>query len=74
MLNPQIPSKLTNRPFIALQRDEIKFHTTEHRHRLPRQGNLDKPLVQPHPEGAGSTIKRNHELPAYRNGTLNTAI
>ena len=47
MLNPQIPAKLTNRPFIALQRDEIKFHTTEHRHGLPQQGNLDKPLVQP---------------------------
>ena len=38
--------KLTNRPFTALQRDEIKFHTTEHRHRLPQQGNLGKPLVQ----------------------------
>ena len=32
-------------------------------------GNLDKPLVQPYPQGADSTIKRNHELPAYRKGT-----
>ena len=38
--------KLTNKPFTALQRDEIKFHTTEYRHRLPQQGNLGKPLVQ----------------------------
>ena len=28
--------------------------------------NLDKPLIQPHPQRAGSTIKRNHKLPAYR--------
>lgn len=44
---PTDTPKLTNRHFIALQREEIKFHTTEHRHRLPQQGNLDKPLVQP---------------------------
>ena len=31
-------------------------------------GNLDKLLVQPHPQGSGSTIKRNHKLPAYRKG------
>ena len=29
----------------------------------------DKPLVQPHPQGGTSTIKRNHKLPAYRKAT-----
>ena len=35
---------------------------------------LVKPLVQPHPQGAGSTKKRNHELPAYRKGTPNSNL
>jgi len=38
----------------------------EHRRKLPYPGTLDKPLVQPHPQGGTSTIKRNHKLPAYR--------
>ena len=29
-------------------------------------GKLDKPLVQPHPQGGTFTIKRNHKLPEYR--------
>ena len=66
--------KCTTGHLIALQREEIQLHPPEHRHKLPQPGNLDKPLVQPHPEGAGSTIKRNHELPAYRKGTPNTKI
>jgi len=37
-------------------------------------GNLDKPLVQPHPQGGTFTIKRNHKLPAYRKATPNTEI
>ena len=66
--------KHTNGHFIVLQREEIQFHPTEHRHKLPQPGNLDKSLVQPHPQGADSTIKGDHELPARRNGTPNTAI
>ena len=66
--------KLTTGNFIALQREEIQFHSPEHRHKLPQPGNLDKPLVQPQPQGADSTIKRNHELPVCRKGTPNTAI
>ena len=31
--------------------------------------DLDKPLVQPHPQGGTSTIKRNHKLPAYGKAT-----
>jgi len=40
--------------------------TTRTQSQLPQPGNLDKTLVQPHPQGADSTIKRNHKLPAYR--------
>jgi len=67
-------SKLTTGHFIALQREEIQLHPPEHRGKLPQPGNLDKPLVQPHSQGGDSTIKRNHEHPAYRKGTPNTAI
>ena len=35
--------------------------------------DLDKPLVQPYPQGGTSTIKRNHKLPAYRKATPNIA-
>ena len=66
--------KLTTGHFTVLLREEIQHHTPEHRHKLPQPGNLDKPLVQPHPQEADSTIKRNHELPASRKGTPNTAI
>ena len=66
--------KLTTGHFIALQREELQLHSPEHRHKLPHPVNLDKPLVQPHSQGVGSTIKRNHELQAYRKGTPNTAI
>ena len=43
--------------FIALQREEIPLHPPKHRCKLPQLGNLDKPLVQPHPQGATFTIK-----------------
>ena len=66
--------KLTTGRFIALQREQIQLHPPEHRYKLPQAGNLDKPLVQPHPQEADSTIKRNYELLAYRKGTPNTAI
>jgi len=46
--------------FIALQGEEIQLYLPEHRHKLPQPGNLDKPLLQSHPQGADSTIKRNH--------------
>ena len=65
--------KLTSGHFIALQREEIQLHPPEQT-QAPQQGNLDKSLVQPHPQGADSTIKRNHELPVYRNSTQNTAM
>ena len=74
MPNPQTPPKLTTGHFIALQRGEIQLHPPEHRCKLPQPGNLDNPLVQSHPQGAGSTIKRNHELPAYRKGTPNSNL
>ena len=66
--------KLTSGHFIALQREEIQLHPPEHRHKFPQPGNLDKSLVQPHPYGADSIIKRNHGLSAYRKGTQNTAM
>ena len=65
--------KLTTGHFIALQREEIQLHPPEHRYKLSQPGNLDKPLVQPHPWEADSTIKRNYELPVCRKGTPNTA-
>ena len=40
----------------------------ESTHTLSR--NLDKSLIQPHPQGGTSTIKRNDKLPAYRKATL----
>ena len=61
--------RLTTGHFIAPQREEIQLHPPEHRHKLPEPGNFDKPLVQPHPEGTTSTIKRNHKFPAYRKVT-----
>ena len=51
--------KLTIRHFIALQKEDIYLHTTEHRHKFPQLGNLDKPPVQTNPQRADSTIKRN---------------
>ena len=57
--------KVTTGHFIALQRKEIQLHPPEHGHKLLYPGNLDKPLFQPQPQGAGSKIKRNHKLPAY---------
>ena len=59
-------SKHTTGHFIALQREEIQLQPPEHSHKLPQPGNLDETLVQPQPQGADSTIKRNHTLPAYR--------
>ena len=55
---PKDTPKLTTGHFIALQREEIQLHSPELRHRLPKLGNLDKPLVQPHPQGAVFTIRR----------------
>ena len=58
---PKDTSKLTIGHFIALQREEIQLHPPEHRSTLPDPGNLDKPLVQPYPQGGTSTIKRDHK-------------
>jgi len=52
--------KLTTGHFIALQREEIQLRPPEHRHKFPQTVNLEKPLVQPHPRGADTTIKMNH--------------
>ena len=67
-------SKLITGYFIALQREEIQLHPPEHRCKLHYPGNLDKPLVQPHPQGATSTIKRYHKLSAHRKATPDRAI
>jgi len=61
------------RHLTAVQREEIQFHPSEHRHKFP-QGNPEKPLVQPHPQGADFKIKRSHNLLACRKETPNTAI
>ena len=66
--------KCTTGHFISLKREKTQFHPPGHRHKLSQPRNLDKPLVQPHPQGAGSTINGNQELQAYRKGTPNTAI
>ena len=71
---PTDTPKHTTGHFIALQREEIQLQPPEHRHKLSQPGNLDTALVQPHPQGAGSTIKRNHELPVYRRGTPNSNL
>ena len=47
---PIVISILTTGHFIALQREEIQLHLSEHRHKLPYPGNLDKLPVQPHPQ------------------------
>ena len=49
--------KLTTGRFIALQREQIQLHPPEHRYKLPQAGNLDKPLVQHHPQGGTSTME-----------------
>ena len=54
---------------IALQRGEIQLHLPEHRHKFPQLGNHNKPLVQPHPQGADTTIKRNYDPPSYSRET-----
>ena len=54
--------KLNAGYYIALQSKETQLYPPEHRRKLPQPGNLDKPLVQLHPQGAGSTIKKNHNF------------
>ena len=56
--------KLTSGHFIALQREEIQLHPPEPRCKFPKPKKFDKPLVQPHTQGADFTIKRNQ--PAER--------
>ena len=57
--------KLTPGHFIALQREKIQLHPPEHRTQVPAIRN--KPLVQPHPQIAVSTIKRTTNFqPAER--------
>ena len=65
--------KLTIGHFIALQKEDIQLHAPEHRHKFLQPGNFDKPLVQPHPQGADSKVKRNHDPPDCRRWTTNTA-
>ena len=35
----------------------------------PNKKTFEKPLVQPHPQGPSSTIKKNHKLQGYRKDT-----
>ena len=65
--------KLTPGHFIVLQREEIQLRPPEYRHKLPKPGDLDKSLVQPHPQGADTIIKRNYDPPSYSKETPNTA-
>ena len=67
-------TKLTTGHFVAPQREEMQLHPPEHRHNLPSLRNLDKPLVQPHPQGGTSIIKRKHKLPAYRKAMPNIEL
>ena len=57
-------SKLTTGHFIELRREEIQLHLPEHQCNLPYPGNLDKPLIQPHPQEGTSkqrgTINLQH--------------
>ena len=67
-------SKLTTGHFIALQREETPAPPARTLMQASLIRNVDKPLVQPHPQVATSTIKRNHKLPAYKKVTPNTEI
>ena len=64
--------KLTTGHFTVIQRrDPAPPIITQMQ--IPQPGNLDKSLLQPRLQGADSTIKSNHKLPACRKGTPNTA-
>ena len=58
-------SKLTTGHFMHFR--EKRSHSTHQNTDTssPNQETL-KPLIQPHPQGGTSSIKRNHKLPAYR--------
>ena len=64
--------KLTTGHFIALQRDSAPPTRTQTPAPLTR--NLDKPLVEPHPQGETYTIKKNYKLSEGRKATPYTAI
>ena len=66
---PTDTPKFTDGHFIVLQRQEIHLHPPEHQLKHPLPGSFDKPLVETHPQGATSTIRRNYQLPAHRKGT-----
>ena len=66
-------SKLTTGHFID-SREKRSSSTHQNTNTSFLNQETDKPLVQPHPQGGTSTIKRNHKLPAYRKATPNTAI
>ena len=67
-------TKLTTGHFIAFQREEIQLHPPEHRYKLLQTENLDRPLLQPHPQRTDSTVKRNQKLPDFRKCTPSTEI
>ena len=52
--------------YTALQRDKIQLNTGTS---APQSGKLRKALVQPHPWGTDTTIKRNYNLPVCRQET-----
>ena len=67
-MKPTDTSKLTTGHFIALQREKTQLHPPEHQRKLPYPGNLDKPLIQPHPQGGTSTIKRTPQTARIQKG------
>lgn len=56
--------KLTTGHGTTLQR-EIQVHWPEDRQNSPQSGNLHKALIQFHPQGADSTMKRNYDLETF---------
>lgn len=53
----------------ALQRDKILLYPPENRQESNQTGDLQKSLVQSHPEGADSTVSRSYSLPACKKET-----
>ena len=69
MLNPQTPqNSLLDTSLHSREKTSSSTHQNTGTS-SPQPGNLDKPLVQPHPQGEDAVIKRNHKLPACRKGT-----
>ena len=55
---PTDTTKCITGQFIALHREVIQLHPTEHKHKIPQALNLDSLLVQSHTQRSGSTAGR----------------